>query len=80
MGCPAALSHDQADQCRRMAGEGADLRHIAPVVNCSPATVKKVLGSGGKWAVDPTHNVHWPEMPASEGEKENLGSLTTLIF
>ena len=37
------LSHEQAEQCRRIAGEGAGLRHIGRVMNCSPATVKMVL-------------------------------------
>ena len=45
VGRPPALSHEQAEQCRRMAGEGAGLRHISRVMNCSPATVKKVLAS-----------------------------------
>ena len=44
VGRPPALSHKQAEQCRRMAGEGSSLRHIARVMGCSPATVKKVLG------------------------------------
>ena len=40
VGRPPALTHEQVDQCRRMAGEGAGLRHIARVMGCSPATVK----------------------------------------
>ena len=43
VGRPPALSSDQVEQCRRMAGEGAGLRQIARVMQCSPATVKKVL-------------------------------------
>ena len=43
VGRPPALSSDQMKQCRRMAGEGAGLRQIARVMQCSPATVKKVL-------------------------------------
>ncbi len=45
---PPALTHEQAEQCRRMAGEGAGLRQIARVMGCSPATVKKVLGREGE--------------------------------
>ena len=47
VGRPPALSKEQAVQCRRMAGEGAGLRHIARVMGCSPATVKKVLDRDG---------------------------------
>ena len=43
---PPVLSHEQAEQCRRMAGEGAGLRHIARVMGCSLTTVKKVLSLG----------------------------------
>ena len=43
VGRPLALSSDQTEQCRRMAQEGAGLRQIARVMQCSPATVKKVL-------------------------------------
>ena len=45
MGRPPALSQEQAEQCRRMAGAGAGLRQIPRVMGCSPATVKKVLES-----------------------------------
>ena len=38
-----AQSYEQAEQRRRMAGEGASLRHIVRVMGCSPATAKKVL-------------------------------------
>ena len=48
VGRPPALSHEQAEQCRRMDGEGASLRHIARVMSCSPATVKKALVLGGE--------------------------------
>ena len=48
VGRPPALSDEQAEQCRRMAGEGAGLRHIARVMCRSPATVKKVLDHEGK--------------------------------
>ena len=48
MGRRPALSHEQAEQCRRMAGDGAGLRQTARVMGCSPATVKKVLGSAGE--------------------------------
>ena len=48
VGRPPALTHEQVEQCRRMAGEGSGLRHIARVMGCSPATVKKVLGLGGE--------------------------------
>ena len=40
---PPALTQDQVEQCRRMADEGSGLRHIARVMTCSPATVKKAL-------------------------------------
>ena len=43
VGRPPAVSHEQAGQCRRIAGEGAGLRHIARVMGCSPATMMKVL-------------------------------------
>ena len=46
VGRPPALSPDQTEQCRRMAEEGAGLRQIARVMQCSPATVKKVLERG----------------------------------
>ena len=48
VGRPPALTHEQVEQCRRMAGEGAGLRHIARVMGCSPATVKKVLVPDGE--------------------------------
>ena len=50
VGRPPALSHEQAEQCWRMAGEGAGLRHIARVMCCSPATVKKVLSGSERLA------------------------------
>ena len=43
VGRPPALTQDQVEQCRRMADEGAGLRQIARVMQCSPATVKKAL-------------------------------------
>ena len=43
LGCPPALTPEQVDHCRRMTEEGAGLRHIARVMQCSPATVKKAL-------------------------------------
>ena len=46
LGRPPALSQEQVEQCRRMGGEGAGLRQIARVMQCSPATVKKVLDRG----------------------------------
>ena len=46
VGRPPTLSPDQVEQCRRMAEEGAGLRQIARVMQCSPATVKKVLTGG----------------------------------
>ena len=45
-GRPPALSTEQMEQCRRMSDEGAGLRHIARVMQCSPATVKKALAPG----------------------------------
>ena len=43
IGRPPALGPEQVEQCRRMSAEGAGLRHIARVMRCSPATVKKAL-------------------------------------
>ena len=43
VGRPPALTQEQAEQCRRMADEGAGLREIVRVMQCSPATVKKTL-------------------------------------
>ena len=43
LGRPPALTPEQAEQCRRMTEEGAGVRRIARVMQCSPATVKKVL-------------------------------------
>ena len=43
IGRPPALTPEQVEQCRRMSQEGAGLRHIARVMQCSPATVKKAL-------------------------------------
>ena len=43
IGRPPALSPEQVEQCRRMADEGAGLRQIARVMQCSSATVKKTL-------------------------------------
>ena len=43
IGRPPALTPEQVEQCRRMADEGAGLRHMARVMQCSPATVKKAL-------------------------------------
>ena len=48
VGRPPALTPDQIEQCRRMAEDGSGLRHIAPVMTCSPATVKKAL-AGPPW-------------------------------
>ena len=45
VGRPPALTQEQAEQSRRMAREGTGLRHIARVMGCSPAKVKKVLAS-----------------------------------
>ena len=39
VGRPPALTSDQIEQCRRMAEEGAGLRQIARVMQCSPATM-----------------------------------------
>ena len=43
IGRPPALTLEQVEECRRMSQEGAGLRHIARVMRCSPATVKKAL-------------------------------------
>ena len=45
MGRPPVLTPEQVAQCRRMTEEGAGLRHIARVMQCSPATVKKALAA-----------------------------------
>ena len=45
LGRPPALTPEQVAQCRRMTEEGAGLRHIARVMQCSPATVKKALAA-----------------------------------
>ena len=39
------MTPEQVEQCRRMADEGSGLRHIARVMTCSPATVKKALAA-----------------------------------
>ena len=43
LGRTPVLTPEQVEQCRRMMEEGAGLRHIARVMQCSPATVKKAL-------------------------------------
>ena len=43
IGRPPALTPEQVEQCRRMSDDGAGLRHIARVMRCSPATVRKAL-------------------------------------
>ena len=45
VGRSPALTTEQIEQCRRMAGEDAGLRQIARVMTCSPATIKKALGA-----------------------------------
>ena len=53
-GRPPALSPEQIEQCRRMADEGSGLRHIARVMQCSPATIKKALDAvAGSQGDDP---------------------------
>ena len=54
VGRPAALTPEQVDQCRRMAEEGAGLRQIARVMQCSSATIKKALDTvAGSQDYDP---------------------------
>ena len=54
VGRPPALTQDQVEQCRRMADEGSGLRHIARVIQCSPATVKSALDAvAGSQGDDP---------------------------
>ena len=54
VGRPPALNPDQVEQCRRMADEGSGLRHIARVIQCSPATIKKALDAvAGSQGDDP---------------------------
>ena len=43
VGRPPALTSEQVEQCRRMADEVSGLRHVARVMQCSPATIKKAL-------------------------------------
>ena len=45
VGRPPALTPEQVEQSRRMSDEGSGLRHIARVMACSPATVKKALAA-----------------------------------
>ncbi len=53
-GRPPALTQDQVEQCWRMADERSGLRHIARVMTCSPATVKKALDAvAGSQGDDP---------------------------
>ena len=54
VGRPPALTPEQVEQCRRMAEEGAGLRQIARVMQCSPATIKKALDAvAGSQGDDP---------------------------
>ena len=54
VGRPPALTQNQVEQCRRMAEEGAGLRQIARVMQCSPATIKKALDAvAGSQGDDP---------------------------
>ena len=54
VGRPPALTPDQIEQCRRMAEEGAGLRQITRVMQCSPATIKKALDAvAGRQGDDP---------------------------
>ena len=41
MGCPPALRHVQLEQSWRRAEEGAGLRQIARVLNCSTTAVNR---------------------------------------
>ena len=43
VGRPPALNGEKLEQCRRMAEEGAELRQIGRVLDCSPSNVKKML-------------------------------------
>ena len=53
-GRPPALTPDQVEQCWRMSDERSGLRHIARVMTCSPATVKKALDAvAGSQGDDP---------------------------
>jgi DNA invertase Pin-like site-specific DNA recombinase len=45
IGRPPALTPEQVEECRRMAEGGASVRHIARVLQKSPATVRKALQS-----------------------------------
>ena len=45
VGRPPALSGEKLKQSRRMAEVEAGQRHIARVLGCSPATVKKALAA-----------------------------------
>ena len=45
LGRTPVLTPEQVAQCHRMTEEGAGLRHIARVMQCSPATVKQALAA-----------------------------------
>ena len=54
VGRPPALTPEKVEQWRRMAEEGAGLRQIARVMQCSPATIKKALDAvAGSQGDDP---------------------------
>ena len=54
VGRPPALTPEQVEQCRWMAAEGSGLRHIARVMQCLPATIKKALNAvAGSQGNDP---------------------------
>ena len=60
-----ALTPEQVEKCRRMAEGSAGLRHMARVVSCSPATVRKALDTvadGSFWG-------HGDEHPAAGWHK-----------
>ena len=43
LGRPPTLTPEQVEQCRKMMQEGAGMRHITRVMQCSSATMKKAL-------------------------------------
>ena len=43
VGRPPALTPEQIEQCQRMREEGASLRQMGRVMNCSPSTIKRTL-------------------------------------
>ena len=71
MGRPPALTPEQVAQCCRMAEEGTGLRHVARVMQCSPATVKKALAAALGRLID-----LWPAIAPTPGLPRRVASPT----